>query len=612
MVQLQKEIFKPPSRGQSLNPALKIALIYFVVSSLWIFFSDRLLELTAENLTNYSHFQTIKGLGFITITTILIFWLVYRKIKEKNKMIETIEKNEQKYKAFINETMEGIYRIEVTEPIPINLPVEEQIKLIYERAYLTEYNKAFAEIYGYDHEELKNMKLPDFHKLVSSKESKNFVKKFIDSGYQLKNSLNEEKRKDGKSIILSKNITGILINNYLYSAWGSQSDVTERKKYEQQLIEAKKHAEESDQLKNAFLANMSHEIRTPLNGIMGFSQLLSKEDLKPVHKEKYISIIKNNGKQLLNIINDILDISKIEAKQINVYETEFSLNELIKEIKTLYINDEQRNKKKLGLHSHIGLPDNKDNIIADRERLMQIIQNLINNSIKFTSEGQIDFGYTKKGSELEFFVKDTGVGISEGKQESIFNRFQQDQAIYPHPDGGTGLGLSISKGLLELMDGEIWVKSTPGNGSTFYFTITYKPANNKGEKEEFNNSEKILSDKTILIVEDDKNSVELFKAIMKDHDLKILYAADGFEALELFKQNPDISMVLMDIRLPKLDGLETTRKLKKIRSDVPVIAQSAYVMAEDKKASRNAGCEDFIAKPLEEEKLLELIKKYLP
>ena len=607
----RKNSESPLKNRNSLFPSLKISAIYFVISFLWIFFSDRLLENIATDLTHLSHYQTIKGVGFITITTLIIFGLIYRKMIQRNKMIETINEKEQKYRRFISQITEGIFRFETGEPIPLSLPIDEQVNRFYENAYLAECNNAFAELYGLKKESLLNIKISDYHKLIGSKEGKNFVRKFIKSGYQLENVIAEEKKANENTIFLSKNITGIISNNMLTSAWGSQRNITDRKKYEKDLLKAKKKAEESDQLKSAFLANMSHEIRTPLNSILGFSHLMSRENLSKEQKEKFISIIRNNSKQLLNIINDILDISKIEAQQIKIAHSEFSLNNLLNEIKTLYVKNEERKRKKLELKTHIDLPEGNDFICADKERLMQILQNLINNAVKFTASGQIYLGYTKKGQELEFFVKDSGIGISKNKQKNIFKRFQQENLPNQAISGGTGLGLSISKGLVELMHGKIWVESEEGTGTTFFFTIPYKPAENKQKKAKQDEITDWLSQKTILVVEDDKYSYELLDHLLGKYNAKTINAEDGNKAIELVKKNPEIDLVLMDLRLPGKDGFETTKEIKKIRKKLPVIAQSAYAMTEDKIKSNDAGCDDFLPKPIEEKKLFAILNKYL-
>jgi signal transduction histidine kinase/CheY-like chemotaxis protein len=752
----------------SIYPALKVAIIYFIISFLWIFFSDRLVELIAKDLSNYSNIQTIKGLGFVVATTLIILFLIRREIREKNAIIETINESEQwynilfsnipnvdvflfdsemnfilaqgtgfkenkissaeirgknlreldlgkeftaflkreyskiltgskvkeqvqfnnrwyelrgaplfdhrsnvfagisifinitefkdqlseinnrkkeyenlyeeyqeinekliqnneelnnavkklkeseaKYKAFISQTTEGIYRFELPEPIPVNEPVEKQIQKMLETSYLAECNDAFANIYGKEKKELLNISLAEFQNQFYVRQGKDFIKKFIESGYQLKNAVNEEKNGAGKKIYLNKNITGIIINNELTSAWGSQSDITDRKQYEKALVRAKHQAEESDQLKSAFLANMSHEIRTPLNGILGFSHLLTKNNLSKNQKEKFVSIIKNNGKQLLNLINDILDISKLEARQLKIFESEFSLNELMKEIKTLFQNDPKLQNKEVTLHAHQELKKGNDYILADQERISQIFQNLINNAIKFTEEGRIDFGYKKEENRVIFYVKDTGMGIAKEKQQEIFNRFQQEESSFKTQAGGTGLGLSISKGLIELMDGTIWVESAEGKGSSFFFSIPYKPGNsNKAETAKTVPSKK-YQEKTILIVEDDQHSYQLLLAFLKEYQSNVLSAVDGIQAVKTVKENPEIDLILMDIRLPRMDGLEATKEIKKINPNIPVIAQSAYAMSEDRKKSSEAGCDDFIPKPIERDKFFELIEKYL-
>ncbi|MFO8235424.1 MAG: ATP-binding protein [Bacteroidales bacterium] len=598
-------------KHKSAYSALKISLVYFVISFIWIFFSDKIVEIFAEDTTDLTHYQTVKGVMFIMVSALIIFGLIYKELKEKNTIIKKINESEQKYRTFIKETQEGIYRFELKLPLPVHKPLKEQVKHIYQNAYLAECNEAFAKTYGYTTDELLNLSLGELQAKINSKGGDKMIVNFILSGYQLKNVVNEEVSKQGEKLYVSKNITGIIIDNKIFSAWSSQSNITEQKKYEEQLKIAKEKAEESDKLKSAFLANMSHEIRTPLNGILGFSYLLSKEELKKSQKEKFNKIIKHNGQQLLNIINDILDISKIEVHQLTLYNSIFPINELIKEIETLYLNDENVVKKQLAFTTYMDLKDKSDFIIADRERIMQILQNLIDNAIKFTDRGKIECGYLKKGNELKFYVADTGKGISKTKRQEIFKRFSQEENTQKQNINGTGLGLSISKGLVELMGGEIWVDSELDKGSTFYFTIPFKKAEKNKQDDKAQNLTKDLSNKTILIVEDDYNSYILLKTILKDSKCKIIHVDNGYKAIDKIKQTPEIDLILMDIRLPHMDGLTTTKEIKKIRKDIKVIAQSAYAMAEDKEKTIKAGCEDLITKPIDKEKLLNLVHKFL-
>ncbi|MGM0497830.1 MAG: ATP-binding protein, partial [Bacteroidota bacterium] len=406
----------------------------------------------------------------------------------------------------------------------------------------------------------------------------------------------------------TKNITGIFSENKLTGAWITQTDITKQKTFEQELLNAKKKAEESDQLKSAFLANMSHEIRTPLNGILGFSYLLTKKKQATKEEHKFASIISSNGKQLLHLINDILDISKIEASQLTLNEENFSLNKLMEELYTQYMNNENIIEKKLSLNYQTELSKEDDMITLDRVRLMQVIENLLNNAIKFTKEGQISFGYTlADNNTLKFYVKDTGVGIPKEKQSLIFQRFHQNTETQI-TQKGTGLGLAICKGITELYGGEIWIESEENKGTTFFVTFPYKPAAKEKIKSTIFTNAKI-KDKNILVVEDDPNSYELLRAILKKHKVNLLFAEDGEKAVEQCKKNKDIDLVLMDLKLPKKDGYKATKEIKTIRTELPIIAQTAYAMPEEKEKSKKYGFNGYITKPIEEKKLMEILNQ---
>ena len=383
-----------------------------------------------------------------------------------------------------------------------------------------------------------------------------------------------------------------------------------------ELEKAKEKAEESDKLKTAFLANMSHEIRTPMNGILGFADLLKEPDLTGKQKQKYLQIIQQSGQRMLNIINDLIDISKIEAGQIEIKNEQTNVNQLLNSL-YIFFNPET-SRKGLSFEYKNDLPGNKCTIKTDRTKLGQVISNLIKNAIKYTNEGGINFGYTVKQDSktgdkyLEFFVKDTGIGINPELKEKIFERFWQanitDTKIYE----GTGLGLSISRAYIEMLGGKIWVKSKPSSGSVFYFTIPYKLAREPKQdikiKDIYDGTTK--KDITILIAEDDLTSFIFLREILKSTGAKILHARDGGKAVEIIKSTPDVTIVLMDLKMPVLGGLDATRQIKQIRPDLPVIAQTAFASPSDEQRSLEAGCDDYLAKPVKKELLIEKIAKY--
>ena len=385
-----------------------------------------------------------------------------------------------------------------------------------------------------------------------------------------------------------------------------------RKKSEENLIAALIKAEESDQLKSAFLANMSHEIRTPMNAILGFSNLLSTAETK-TQKQEFIKIINSNGENLLKIIHDIIDISQIEAGIINIENQECNINRIMDNVLDIYkIKDKIKNNK-IEINLKKEFSDNRANILSDKIRIQQILINLMENAYKCTNKGEIEFGYTLKQYEnntdfLEFFVKDTGIGIQETNQKVIFDRFMQEDISSTRTIGGTGLGLTIVKSIVKVFGGDIWVKSLVGKGSTFYFTIPYKTV------EIIITSDKVIvdwSNKKILIAEDVDDSYLIIKNILNKTNANIIRARNGIDAIEMCRTDKQIDIVLMDIRMPKKDGYEATKEIKNFRPDLPIIAQTAYAIRGDKEKAFTAGCDDHLSKPINSKILIEKINVWL-
>ena len=390
-------------------------------------------------------------------------------------------------------------------------------------------------------------------------------------------------------------------------------DITRLKRIEKDLIDARKKAEESDRLKSAFLANMSHEIRTPLNGIIGFSKLLSGVNVVDNKKKLYSDIIERNSQQLLSLISDIIDISKIESDQLKIHNTQINLNDLLDEIFQLFGNELSSHlDKDVKLNLRKDMKKEQAFIIADRFRLAQLFNNLLNNALKFTSTGSIEFGYHYSGTDFLFFVKDTGIGILPENQKIIFEPFRQEDETITRKYGGTGLGLAICKKLVQLMGGKIWLESDKGKGTIFYFKLKFALAENPSiESPVIKKETEKWPGKTILVVDDNIDVLTYMVEILSDCESKLITAESGEDAIEICNWAEKIDLVLMDIQMPGMDGFTACKEILKVRPDLPIIAQTAYAMAGDDKKCLRTGCSGYISKPIDKLKLQQLISSFL-
>jgi len=405
--------------------------------------------------------------------------------------------------------------------------------------------------------------------------------------------------------------------------YGFNADISDTKSINAELIVAKEHAEESDRLKSAFLANMSHEIRTPMNGILGFTELLKEPDLDDEQRNYFVSLIEKSGARLLNIINDIIDISKIESGLMTVKTSEINVNEYLDHIFTFF--QQEAETKNLKLYCKAGLPKAEAFIKTDSDKFYAILINLVKNALKYTETGFVEFGYIPNLTNLQFYVKDTGIGIPNDRQEAIFERFVQADISDKMARQGAGLGLSISKAYIEMLNGKIWVESQEENlpegksgGSTFYFTLPVgtKPKSKSDEivdilkpVKEIQINPKVSGLK-ILIAEDDESSSQYISICVREFEKESIKVQTGKGALEACRNNPDIDLVLMDIQMPEMNGYEATRQIRQFNTKVIIIALTAFALAGDREKAIEAGCSDYIAKPVRREELSGLIQKY--
>lgn len=478
-------------------------------------------------------------------------------------------------------------------------------------------NNAFCRCYGYTEEEVigkdisilrtkGNEDLP-FEKIISDTMNSGWTGELMNvrkdgSEFPIELSTSNVKDEKGNPVAL----IGIAV------------DITERKKIQTELIRAKEKAEESDKLKSSFLANMSHELRTPLNAIIGFSGLIigSGPDKDTI---PYSEMILKSGQHLLNLVEDIFDITMIESGQLKINCESAKIVTLLNEVKDfIYSEGLMENKNSVILHLNLDKISNDAYIETDQRKLKQVLMNLLRNAIKFTDKGSVEFGLseiTENGNKLyKFFVSDSGIGIDKSYHEAIFKIFRQIDDTHTRKVGGMGVGLSIAKRIVEILGGKIWVESEPAKGSTFYFTIPASQNNNE-QKELIESKtlvmEKNYDGKTVLIAEDEKSNFDFLRILLNRMNINVLWARDGNEAVSICENVSSVNLVLMDIKMPNLNGYDASRLIKSKRPDLPIIAQTAYAMKSDKIDATNAGCDGYLAKPIKIKQINEVLEKYL-
>ncbi|HRS17872.1 MAG TPA: PAS domain S-box protein [Bacteroidales bacterium] len=471
---------------------------------------------------------------------------------------------------------------------------------------ILETNQAAVKLYGYSRKELLSRNFQDL--------SVNPV--------NIMTLIHRQKTRVDSEIAVSKHGVHCPIEiSFAYFTWKGKDvflaavrDVSERRRVEQELRSAKEKAEESDRLKSAFLANMSHEIRTPLNAIVGFSRLLARKNYDQEKRKIFIDDIQSNSNQLLTIINDILDISKIESGQFILNPTQVCINKLLQEVydtMQLQIKD-----KDLVLFCEKPLPDSDVTITIDEVRLKQILTNLLNNAIKFTEQGYIHFGYkAQKSKQLLFFVRDTGIGIAPEKHAIIFEHFRQEDDTTTRKYGGTGLGLSISKKLIELMGGTIWVESEKNKGAQFFVTVPLIQSQTLDHVTNVTHIETVahasFNGETILVVDDHTSSYIFISEMFENQNVRVIQATSGEQAIELCKQFPTIQLVLMDIQMSGVSGVDAMKQIKQLFPAIPIVAQTAFAQKGDRERFMQQGFDDYITKPLDERDLQEIFKRFL-
>ncbi len=528
----------------------------------------------------------------VLISLIVFVFLLRLKVKVARRKMK---KNEEK-----------LSRALISAPFPIMIHAED--------GEVLSINETWTELTGYSIEDM-----PTFSdwKERAFKQERHYRKRHVDDLYLVNNRIDEGEYKIftswGEKIIWdfsSAPLGSFADGRKLIISMAK--DVTERKLNEVELIQAKEKAEKSDALKSAFLANMSHEIRTPMNGILGFADLLKEPQLNSEEQQKYIQIIEKSGVRMLNIINDIIDISKIESGLMEMNIKDSNINKQIEYIYTFFKPEIEG--KNMQFTRNMPLPTDEATIKTDKEKLFAILINLVKNAIKYSEKGFIDIGYVKVGKHIKFYVEDSGIGIEKDRLQAIFKRFVQADISDKEARQGAGLGLAISKAYVEMLGGKLWVESELGKGSTFYFTIPceleLKETNIKFSEPDIVELDSQIRDLNILIVEDNEESALLLSTLLKKNSRKISLANNGFEAIEFCRNNLDVDIVFMDMKMPEMNGYEATQKLRQFNKDVVIISQTAFGLAGDDEKAIEAGCDAYLSKPIKKSELLMLLERY--
>ncbi|GMU95049.1 MAG: hypothetical protein AMXMBFR50_05660 [Ignavibacterium album] len=536
---------------------------------------------------------------------------------QRKAVEDALKKSEEKYRNFIEKSMEGIYLLQFRKPIDITLPVNKQIELFYEYGYIAEANDAMANMYGLSSsKELIGKSIEEIHGGRNKEENIASFKSFIMNEYKIENSETIEIRVDGSQIYVLNNVVGLIENNKLIANWGTQIDITERKRAEEAIIKAKEKAEEASRLKSNFLSNMSHELRTPLIGILGYSEIMMNELANSGYGEM-ASTIYQSGSRLLETLNMILTLSKVESEKVNLNLTDVVLTELVDEVRILF--DSVAKKKNIELKSIY--PKEKLSIKSDPKILREILNNLVNNAVKYTEKGSvlIEVKRNELTGEIMVRVKDTGIGIPKDKLDIIFEEFRQASEGLDRNFEGTGLGLSITKKFVQLLGGKIFVESQVGIGSMFTVVLPYNPPSKSAvelkTKNDSTNREQILSRtpkerKYLLIVENDRINAAVIEAyVKKDYDVDVV--GRGEDAVKKATER-QYDAILMDINLGSgINGIEATQQIRKIKGyeKTPIVAVTAFALKGDKEEFLAKGCSHYISKPFTQPQIIALLNE---
>jgi PAS domain S-box-containing protein len=562
------------------------------------------------------------GALFIVCSVIIFFSLKLKKVnhdlQERNKQILKINDDLQKTNKELANQKELISKehLESDKFYGMLLQSANDGVSFYDRSSNLKYaNSAFYSMIGHDiisynsinPEELIHPEDRDYQsKKIQALNSTGFFEselrlRHIDGHYLNLSSRSVTVRSDNGEILGSLTIS---------------RDITKLKQVHEELIKANFEAKASGRLKTSFLANISHEIRTPLNSVVGFSNLLLSDELTKSAREEYIEHINHNSEKLLQIIGDIIDLSRLESSQIEITYEETSVISIVNEV----IDDTRqiikRNEKPIILNVKNQFEAGSDLIFTDRIWLKRVLNHLMDNAVKFTLDGSIEFLYKLENESIIFIIKDTGIGIKEENLARIFEEFRQEIDGHQRPFEGLGIGLTLAKEVVERMGGKIFVKSEKGVGSEFSFSLPYRPAGSTKINVSSFNTDHLMKpidwrSKKCLLVDDNRDVLVYLNRILLDTGVSVITARSGSEALDLIRSTPDIDVVLLDMQMPEMNGIEATREIRKIRNNLPIIAQTAFIFEDDKDIILEAGCDACLIKPIRKDHLLTVMSSFV-
>ena len=606
-----------------------IQIVIFLIISLSASASDlvgsAVPELSSTYIlsTAYLHLLlTIIGAMVILCSVIIFFSYklkrVNRELSDRNRQVEEMNTNLQNTNHELTLQKDIITRehIESDKFFKILLQSADDGISFYDKDWNLKFsNSAFYTLIGYDRESYQKADPSLLYHSDDINYHKNRIEALRSQGFhecefRLRHREGHFVNLSSRSVTI-KDESGVAIGALTISR-----DITKMKQVHDDLIKANIEAETSNRLKTSFLANISHEIRTPLNSVVGFSNLLLSNDLSPEAREEYVEHINHNSEKLLQIIGDIIDLSRLESSQIEITYEEASVNDIVSEIVVEARQLIKRSEKPVILNMRNMLGENSDLIFTDKIWLKRVLSHLMDNAVKFTLDGSVELSYYKENEELSFKIKDTGIGINKENLGRIFEEFRQEIDGHHRPFEGLGIGLTLAKEVVERMGGKIFVQSEKGIGSEFSFSIPYRPAGSTGSR-----LRSMIADQSALpinwasrkclLVDDNKDVLLYLTRILFDTGITVMTARSGVEAIEAIRNNKGIDVILLDMQMPEMNGIEATKEIRKIRKDIPIIAQTAFIFEDDKDIILEAGCDACLIKPIRKEHLLTVMRSFL-